>query len=298
MTGSLLALVAAIASAWGMPWWVSDAEEARAVAEALDAHWPDHPMTIQIGAPDGWEDGVWMDDGAFVLASDGQLRRADAVIDAATQVALARSWSRKLTLSSPGDGGGTPLDVAPPEVSPVDPSRLPPLQPGPLFTAGHGPIWRMPDPTPAYHLFAQGGWQWSSGYLAAMVGLDTAETVITNNGVVGTYHRVVVALTPGVTIPIGGGRFLDVEMDWGRAFGVLTRENQNPPITESWVSAYALRGRLWSRISDGAALGIGGVLGGDSGGFSGDPIPLESRRPLFAAIEMTVSLTPRGGGEQ
>jgi len=304
MTAGVLLLALLGSPAWGMPWWVGDEAEARAVQVALDTLWPGHPMTVQVGAPDGWEDGVWMDSDTFVLASDGQLRRADAVTDPATQVALARSWSRKLTLSAPpGEPppGGLPLPgVAAPTASAIsgDPAALSPLAPGPLLTVGHGPVWRMPDPTPAYRLLSQAGWRWSGGYAAALVGLDTVETVITNNSVVGTYHRLVVAVTPGVTIPVGGGRYLDVEMDWGRAIGVLTRENQVAPIVGSWTSVYALRGRVWVRISDKTSLGIGGAVGGDSGSSVRETVPLESQRPLFAAIEMTASRAPRGGDQR
>ena len=103
-TSRLLCALALLAGrpAWALDWWVADEAERARLEASLATLWPDAPVELRVGAPPDGAPGLRSEGDELVWFERGETRRGTAA-DAATQVALARSWSRTTTTpSSPG----------------------------------------------------------------------------------------------------------------------------------------------------------------------------------------------------
>jgi len=158
----LLLLVPARASA--LTWWVVDEPAAETLRGELDRLWPTHTLDVAVGDPSARRQGVWYADGELVLVAAGRVRWQRAGAEAATQIALVRSWLR--TMRSSGV-------EAPPKLGPgpwVGASvggglRLPTVEPG----LDLGPAW------PAAWVGASGGVAWRSVQLGGQLALTLGE---------------------------------------------------------------------------------------------------------------------------
>ena len=77
-----------------MPWYVEDETSAAELREALAALWPDAPVEVVVGETG---EGLQLRDGELVLDQGGTTLARDAP-DVQAAVALARAWSRDLSL--------------------------------------------------------------------------------------------------------------------------------------------------------------------------------------------------------
>ena len=130
----LAALLSAPAGAAGVDWYAADAEAAAALAEALEVHWPGHPVEVIAGDPAPWSEGVHHDAAGLLYVRGGEVFRRAEGGELAAQVALVRSWSRDIRVED--SGWLPPLDAPLPEAPP----------PGPPVEATPAAVTEAPPP--------------------------------------------------------------------------------------------------------------------------------------------------------
>jgi hypothetical protein len=86
-------ILAFIARALALDWWVQDVQAADATRVTLVQLWPAGPFVVRYGPPSGL--GAWYADGTLHLVLPDGERTGPAGPDPAEQVVLARSWLRE-----------------------------------------------------------------------------------------------------------------------------------------------------------------------------------------------------------
>jgi len=147
----LLSILLWARPAQALDWWVQDDAQARALEAALVQLWPEHEITVKLGPPPATGDAAWVEDGALVLRSADNTRRAEQVNEPATQVVLVRSWLE------------AELILPPPPPPPPPPQR-------------YGPGSWAPHPLHAPHLLPGAGGSHGSELSVGAVGTGSLDT--------------------------------------------------------------------------------------------------------------------------
>ena len=252
-----------LTTALALTWWVSDTESAAEVEQALDELWPEGPVEVVVGTPDG--PGVWVEGDQLILLTEGTVRHAEAG-DVWTRVVVVRTWAREHELDSPPVVSVRPLPTS------QGPAPTPPRV---EFGVAMGPGLRAPTINPPVHLAVEG--RRSAGRLGLLVAADVGEVQKTTpvyQGGVAT-QRLTLGLPVVWRTPLGSGT---LEPTLTPSARLILRDHKLGPEQDSWYApALAARIRWYGEPTGTLTLGVGIQVTQDwpsAHPLDGEPLPM------------------------
>ena len=232
-----------LSTALALTWWVSDPESATEVEGALQELWPEAPVEVVVGTPDG--PGVWVDEDQLVLLSEGTTRHADAG-DVWTQVVLVRSWAREHELDSAPDS--VSIQLLPASTAPTAPP------PRVEFGFAMGPGLLSPTINPPVHLAVES--RRAGGVVGVLFGGDIGEVQKNYAYTAGVAtQRLTVGLPLVWRTPLGSGTFEPALTPSAR---LILRNHKLGPEEDAWAApALAARMRWYGEPAGKLTIGVG-----------------------------------------
>lgn len=262
-------------------WWAPDPDAAAEVRSALGELWPDAPVEVRVGTGDG--EGIWYADGYLHVRTPDVDREGSAPADVGVEVALARSWLRRLPLRE------VRVTLVPePPVGVVTPPE--PWTSALALVAGPG--LGVLQGGPPVHLAADLDGAWRSVTVGGAVTADLAALLVNDDGTPVGQTRLGAGAAVGLRVPLWGGDYVNtvgLAARWR-----YTARHQAPDVHagEAVIGAEE-RMRWWGRVAPRWSLGVGLSLALDDVPHAFDPprsaLPdgTEVRYPpVLAALEL------------
>ena len=256
-------------SASATTWWVNSQYQADALKQYLEALWPDHPLTLQVGNPNGR--GIWYEQGRLTIRHEDLIRRENMIWDYAQMITTVRGWMSTVRVD---DTGWTPDWVAPspPPTSPAPSTTQPPDSPPPfpatvMVQVGGAAHLRgtLTSTSPSIHLALEFPFVEGNLSVAPHIGMDvlqpttpglSADVLFVNT----TYNRWTAAITGAWRLPIVQQR---IEWFMRAGFRAYSAGNQRSfsttksPFVPAWTMASGLN--LWILRTKAGEFGMGGA---------------------------------------